>query len=113
MAEPRAARDHEPSTRNPTEKWHHEQQPRRVGVVGAASAALWFDTMMPDGVQRLAFELSYRGQRMHADLTPASLHLLLHPCAAAPIHVDVNGTRSSLAAGGSHEFPIFDTRHKS
>lgn len=43
---------------------------------------------------------------MSDELSVAGLRLLLHPCAAAPIQVEVTDTRRSLAAGEAYEFPI-------
>lgn len=79
---------------------------RGYGGVAVRDDVLWFDPLLPEGVQRLGFELSYRGQRLRVDITTGNLRLYLHPCTAAPIDVDVNGSRQSLAAGGTYAFPV-------
>lgn len=70
---------------------------------------LWFDPLLPDEVECIAFELFYRGQWLHVDLHPDSLRLVLHPCVAAPIHVDVTGHRHTLVAGDTYDLPIART----
>ncbi len=79
---------------------------RGYGGVAVRDDALWFDPLMPEGIGRLGFELTYRGQRLRVDVTQTGLRLRLDPCTAAPIQVEVNGTRHALTAGETYNFPI-------
>ncbi len=65
---------------------------RGFGGVAVRDDALWFDPLIPEGIKRLGFELTYRGQRLRVDVTPTSLRLHQHPRTAAPIKVVIHGT---------------------
>ena len=78
---------------------------RGYAGIAVRDDVLWFDPQLPDGIGRIGFNLRYRGHGLRVDLTPLSLRLALHPCAAAPVRVDVSGTRAVLSAGESRDFP--------
>lgn len=67
---------------------------------------IWFDPHLPAELPSVRFDVFYRGQRLSIDLTADHLCLYLHPCAATPILVAINGTATQLVAGATYEFPL-------
>ena len=67
---------------------------------------LWLHPQLPPELPRVAFDLLYRGQPVGVEITTDRLRLRLHRCAAAPIHVGIDGAVTTLSAGQVHDVPL-------
>jgi beta-phosphoglucomutase family hydrolase len=67
---------------------------------------LYFHPLLPTQLHALHAELCYRGHWIVVDLDHVRLRLLLRPCQAAPIRVDVDGSVHFLTAGDQREFDL-------
>lgn len=68
---------------------------------------LWLDPALPPDLPALAFEIFYRRQRIHVEVSDAQLRLSVAPCQAAPVHVAVAGNKVLAVHPGQHlQFPL-------
>lgn len=79
---------------------------RCYGGIQSRDDTLWFDPCLPTELRRVRFDVVYRGHHLTVNLSTKRLQLHLHPCAANPIDVGVNGEVTRVAAGQTHDFAI-------
>lgn len=68
--------------------------------------ALHLDPHLPDDLDRLHFDVTYRGHRLHVDIDHARLRVSSRPGTAAPVPLDFAGSTVHLAPGEEHEIPL-------
>jgi len=78
-------------------------------VAGFAGLRYWagqvsFAPRLPEGLNRLAFSLMLRGQRLRVEVTQASARYLLAD--GAPLEISHHGTALTLKAGKPQDLPI-------
>lgn len=68
---------------------------------------LTFNPTLPDELNRVEFQIRYRGHCIDVTVQHHRLRLAVRPCAAAaPVAVDVAGTKAVLGGGDAQEFDL-------
>ncbi len=67
---------------------------------------LWLNPDLPPELSRAAFEMLYRGQPVHVDITPHRLQLRLAPGTAAPIRIQIADQTITLRPGDVHNVTL-------
>ena len=65
---------------------------------------LWFEPRLPDELDRLRFQLRYRGHSLRVDITDSSLEVMSDLAAGPPITIGMGSETRSLAPGGTVRF---------
>lgn len=68
--------------------------------------ALWLDPVLPAGMERLEFGLTYRDHPIRLSITPSRLRLTLAGGGSTSIQARIHGQPAELHPGRSHDFPL-------
>ncbi|MGO4784310.1 glycoside hydrolase family 65 protein [Cryobacterium sp. W22_MBD10_FK3] len=65
---------------------------------------LWLHPVLPLGLEKVDFSITYRDQPIQVEVTPTNLRLALSPGGIAPTRVRVEGREAQLSPGQTHDF---------
>ncbi len=68
--------------------------------------ALTFDPRLPQRLNRVAFQIFYRGHCIDITLSAENLRIQLRPASAPPVRIGVKGLYRDLAGGDGMDFPL-------